>query len=345
MRQVLKLHNYKITKLHNPPNSQRGYMLITLMLVIALAAMAALAILPEIGQQIRRDREEEMRHRGTAYMRAIQHFYRKIGRYPVSVDELENTNKIRFLRKRYKDPVNRDPQTGKERDFKLLHMQDVSLNNGPVMPGATVPGQGGLSPGVGGGLPALQGGALGQGGALAGALGQMQQLGGMQQPGGIPQPGSPPGTLNNAEGEESENPANPQGNSSSSSSSPFSSSPNPSASSSGGGSLSGQVFGGGPILGVASTSKEKSIREFNKKNHYNDWLFIYDPTTDTGGLLVGPWQTPPTNSIPGATPAGQPLPGGQPAPSGPGISQPFGGQPQNPPAQPPQTPQQNSPEQ
>ena len=111
--------------------------------------------------------------------------------------------------------------------------------------------------------------------------------------------------------------------------------------------MGGQVFGGGPILGVASTSKAKTIREFNKKNHYNDWLFIYDPTTDVGGLLVGPWQTPPTSNIPGATPAGQPLQGGQPGQgqSGPGISQPFGGQPQNPPAQPPQTPQQNSPEQ
>src|SRR2546430_12537041 len=33
--------------------------------------------------------------------------------------------------------------------------------------------------------------------------------------------------------------------------------------------FSGPVFGGGPIVGVASTSKDKSIREFNKKNHYD----------------------------------------------------------------------------
>ena len=44
--------------------------------------------------------------------------------------------------------------------------------------------------------------------------------------------------------------------------------------------LSSAVFGGGPIVGVASTSKAKSIREFNHKNHYNDWQFIYDPTMD-----------------------------------------------------------------
>src|SRR5271166_836849 len=118
MQRGLKLRNYKIAKLHD---RSRGYMLITLMLALALIAMALLTLLPEIGQQIRRDREEEMRHRGTAYMRAIQHFYKKFGRYPSRIEELENTNNVRFLRKRYTDPMNRNPETGKEKDFKILH--------------------------------------------------------------------------------------------------------------------------------------------------------------------------------------------------------------------------------
>jgi hypothetical protein len=54
----------------------------------------------------------------------------------------------------------------------------------------------------------------------------------------------------------------------------------------------GPVFGGAPIIGVASRSKEKSIREFNKKDHYNQWQFIYDPSTDRGGLLTTPNQPP-----------------------------------------------------
>ena len=45
-------------------------------------------------------------------------------------------------------------------------------------------------------------------------------------------------------------------------------------------------------MGVASISKDKTIREFNKKNHYNQWQFIYDPTTDRGGLLMTPNQPP-----------------------------------------------------
>ena len=39
--------------------------------------------------------------------------------------------------------------------------------------------------------------------------------------------------------------------------------------------LNGPTFGGGPILGVASASKEKTIHVFLDKNHYKDWLFIY----------------------------------------------------------------------
>jgi hypothetical protein len=54
--------------------------------------------------------------------------------------------------------------------------------------------------------------------------------------------------------------------------------------------LSSQVFGGGPIVGVASTSKAATIREFNHKSHYNQWQFIYDPTMDRGGLITTPAQ-------------------------------------------------------
>ncbi len=305
-------------------------MLITLMLAMTLAAMAMLAILPEMGQQIRRDREEELCHRGTQYMRAIQHFYKKVGRYPTRIEELEDTNHIRYLRRRYKDPLSRDPQTGKERDFKFLHMQDVSLNNGPVMPGAMIPGQG--IPGQG--LPGQNG--------LQGVLGQVQQLQQLQQAGGAS------AVQNNAAEDQSGsgNSGNQQGSSSSSSSpssSPFASSSGGTGSSAGAG-LGGQVFGGGPILGVASTSKAKTIREYNKKNHYNDWLFMYDPTSDRGGplgsLLVGPWQTPSMSTIPGANPIGQPMQGTQSGPGNSGFGQsnsPFGGsQFGQPPSQPPQ---------
>jgi hypothetical protein len=71
------------------------------------------------------------------------------------------------------------------------------------------------------------------------------------------------------------------------------------------------VFGGGPIVGVASLSKDKTIREFNHKHKYNEWQFVYDPTTDRGGLILTPYQ--PALQIAGQQMNGQP---GQPGSTG-----------------------------
>src|SRR3981189_783503 len=120
IRRDARLPNYKITKLRN---SSRGYILITLMLLMTLRTMAALAVVPEVVQQIQRDREEEMVHRGTEYMRAIKKYYKKFGRYPSRVEELENTNQQRFLRKRFKDPMAKG-----EKEFKLIRQGDPALN-------------------------------------------------------------------------------------------------------------------------------------------------------------------------------------------------------------------------
>src|ERR1700716_692573 len=332
----LRLAKLQITN-HKSQSPQRGYMLITLMLALALIAIGLLTILPEIGQQIRRDREEEMRHRGTAYMRAIQHFYKKFGRYPMRVEELENTNNLRFLRKRYKDPINKDPATGQEKDFKLLRQTDITLNNGPSLgqiPGrGGIPGQGGL-PGQGG--PPGQSPFGGQPGGLGGLPGGLAALG--AQPGGLQQTGSLV-TQNPAGGD----PSNPSsgnaasgnaasGNSSDAegnSNSPGSNSPGSSPSNSG---FNGPTLGGGPILGVASTSKAKSIRVFYEKNHYNDWLFIYVPQADRGGLLTGPVSlNGPTGNLGGTIPGQQPV-----SPPGPGFTPITGGP--GAPTQPPQNP-------
>jgi hypothetical protein len=99
-----------------------------------------------------------------------------------------------------------------------------------------------------------------------------------------------------------------------------------------------QVFGGAGIVGVASLSKDKTIREFNKKNHYNQWQFIYDPTTDRGGLLMTPNQPP----LQGAFQTNQPQNGqpgvitNSPMQQNPGG---FGNNPMTP--QQPQAPEQN----
>jgi len=302
MQRGLKFQDYKIKKLQN---RQRGYLMITLMLALAMITIALLTVLPEIKQQIRRDREEELRHRGTEYMRAIQHFYKKFQRYPTRVEELENTNNLRFLRKRYTDPVNRDPATGKERDFKFLHQTDISLNNGPVL-GQTPGGQqpSGLQPTSSAGASTQASGDSGN---------------------------SPSG--NSSSGNPSDTGENPNSPGSSSASNPGSSS---------GSGFNGPTFGGGPILGVASMNKkDKSIRVFYDKNHYNDWLFIYVPQADQGGLLKGPVNPGmPTGNLNGPVNPGQPN-----GLTGTGLTPNVGQPPQSPPPQPLPPPAQMPPEQ
>jgi type II secretory pathway pseudopilin PulG len=301
MRHGLKFRNSTTAKSRN---RSRGYMMITMMLALTMITLALLVVLPDIRQQILRDREEEMQHRGTAYMRAIQHFYKKFGRYPNSVEELENTNNLRFLRKRYTDPLSVDKNTGKEKDFKLLHQQDISLNNGPVL--GQPPGNGGSS--ALGGFGGAQQGGFGSSNSGLGGLGS--------QSGGSLTRGAQNSASADSSDPSSGNPSsgNPSsdGSASGNSSDAGQNSNSPGSSSSGSNSpsgLNGQTFGGGPVLGVASTSKAKSIRVFYDKNHYNDWLFVYIPQADRGGLLVGPINPGmPTGNVGGLTP-GQ-MPGG-----------------------------------
>jgi type II secretory pathway pseudopilin PulG len=94
---------------------QRGYALIGVIVACTLLLIALAAVAPRIGTQIKRDREEELVHRGNAYVRAIQLYYRKFQRFPANIEQLENTNNLRFLRKRFPDPV-----TGKE-EWRLIH--------------------------------------------------------------------------------------------------------------------------------------------------------------------------------------------------------------------------------
>ena len=240
-----KFRNYKIAELQN---YSRGYVLISLMLFLSLLAVAALAVLPSMAFQVRRDREEEMIHRGVAYSRGIRRFYKKFGRYPTRLEELENTNNLRFIRRRYTDPIN--VVEGKEQDFKILHMGDVTglLPAVAQIPGGTAPG-------------AMNGPGISQNPTSP----LQQTVTAMNNPGG-----SVATTVTNTTSEtDAGNPSTQV---------------NPSTS-----GFSGPTFGGGPMLGVASGSKKQSIREFCKKNHYNDWKFIYDPSTDLGTSSKAPW--------------------------------------------------------
>jgi hypothetical protein len=263
------------------PVQQRdsGYIMLTLTLVMALMVIFAAAIVPSITFEIKRDREEEMIHRGVQYSRAIRTYYKKFGRYPTKIEDLENTNNLRFLRKRYKDPEN--CKNGKCADFKLLHFGEVQLSLGGAGAGIAGLGAAAAAAGAAGGLNSTATNALR---TLAGSAAAQNQLGGTSpaagsdptQPGAMPAEGTSDGTANGTSGGTSNGTGT---NSTGSASGGF-----------GNNQLSpGQIIGA-PIIGVASTSKETTIREFNKKRKYKDWMFVYDPAQDQGRLITTPYQ-------------------------------------------------------
>jgi hypothetical protein len=242
------------------------------MLFVALLAIASMAWIERIDFQIKRDREEELIHRGVQYSRALRRYVKKFGHYPGRIEDLESTNNVHYLRKRYKDPI-----TGK--DFKFLRMNDVQSSFSPGAASGLAPG----SPGAPDASSSLQGGAPG---ALNLNNNVAQGGPGPSSIPGAPQNGDQTGAGDTAESDQAAQNGPQSGFGAQNSRAAGGLSP---VSQTGSGNL-GPSFGGLPIVGVASTSKDKTIREFNKKDHYNQWQFIYDPSTDRGGLLTTPNQ-------------------------------------------------------
>lgn len=304
--------------------TERGYVLLTLVLFVALLAILSLGWIERVDFQMKRDREEELIHRGVQYSRAVRRFYKKFGRYPTRIEELEETNKVRFLRKPYKDPI-----TGK--DFKLLHMGDVQSSFNPAAASGLPPGVAGAS------VAAARTGTFGASSPADNTSGSAATSASQSASPATGQTADQSG--GSAQGQTEPGAANAGGAASSTQSS---GTPGASSASSSGKSGDNRVFGGGPIVGVVSSSKEKSIREFNKKDHYNQWQFIYDPSMDRGGLLTTPNQPPLQGTV--TNNPQQNAPGNINAP--PGQNPGFGASgmgtmaPQPPPQSPPQQPPQ-----
>jgi len=227
-------------------------MLLYLLFLVALLSISLVTIVPKLKFVLQREREQEMVHRGEQYRRAVRRYYRKMGAYPPTLDVLESTNNLRFLRKRYKDPMNHN------QDFKVMTQVDLMKAMGTALS-------------TNGGIPGAQ--TLGQPiGSLndtpSGDTGPASQTVAAAPAATTPDPNSQAGSNTDQ---------------TSKSSLPFT----PVVPQSGPAIMGGGIGG---LVGVVSASNDETIRIYNKKNHYKDWLFIYDPTSDRGGLLTGPYQ-------------------------------------------------------
>jgi type II secretory pathway pseudopilin PulG len=88
---------------------QRGYAILVICFLAAATLIMTAAAVPNLLTESRREKEEELIWRGEQYARAVRLFYRKNGRFPQSFEDLtEPKNNVRFLRKAFPDPMNRE---------------------------------------------------------------------------------------------------------------------------------------------------------------------------------------------------------------------------------------------
>lgn len=257
-----------------PLDSESGYLLLFVLFLAALLLIALAVAAPRIATSIQRDKEIELVHRGEQYRRAIKLYYRKFGTYPTSIDQLVNTNNIRFLRKRYTDPI-----TGKD-DWRLIHLgqakvpplgffgQPLTGLPGPTNVGAPIGTPAGTSPSTSPGtipsspfgsatLDAPDENSPGEDDSSSStAVGESSSSNPSTTITGAP-PGPPAGS------------ASPTSSTTATSYSPFSVNSGP-----------GSALGGGPIVGVGIPSPKASLITYKKQKHYNQWEFVYNPIED-----------------------------------------------------------------
>ena len=250
--------------------SEEGYVLITVVFMLAIVVLMLSVAAPVVRKDIQRDREIETMHRGKQYKRAVKLYYKKFGAYPPNVDALVKTNEIRFLRKKYIDPT-----TGKAEWKPIRFGQNKTQTLGFF-------GQP-----IGGSTTALAGtGPIGGSGGLGGSPigGPGASIAATFAPAGLGNNPNGPTTSTGTGGVAPDPTAGSgTGGVAATPGTAGSTDPNAAYGTSAGTSstgLTGQTFGGGGIIGFSPNSPKQSILVYKKKNHYNEWEFFYDPLAD-----------------------------------------------------------------
>jgi type II secretory pathway pseudopilin PulG len=226
-------------------SGEQGFLLLGLVVAIFLILLALSVAAPSVAHELRREREVETVRRGNAYVRAIEVYYLKVGSYPGSIQQLEKTNNMRFLRKRYVDPL-----TGKD-DWRLIHVGEAKT---------TVKGFFGKP------LGGIESSGLGS-------------AAGMASPGMSSSGTSGNSGFGSSSGSDSSFGSSSTGTSGSGTTGLSSSAPGTTSgsTSSGFGGQSGSSGTQGPFLGVGLGKDGNSIMTLNEQTTYPTWEFIYDP--------------------------------------------------------------------
>lgn len=281
--------------------SERGYALLLMIFLVTMLLLATTVVAPNILTEGKREKEKDMIWRGKQYTRGIKLYYRKMGRFPTSLDDLTKpkVGSLRFMRQAYKDPMNKEDGA-----WRLIYVGPAGQLIGSLKP----PQQN---------LQLPQGGAIGTPAAALNGPAPAQQ-------GGLGQQGIAGGILQGAAASGVTAPATTgtpvsadQGNSGSNASAiPSGDTP---------------IIVGGNIIGVGSKINKPSVIVYDKAKNYRLFEFIWDPSKD--GLAAGQPGLQTGTGL--GQPAGQNPLGQQPG-QNPTNAPPNPAQPQNPPPNPPQ---------
>jgi hypothetical protein len=339
-----------------------GYALMMVVFFTALMLIGAMVAAPRILQEGKREKEKEMIWRGRQYVRGVKLYYRKMGRFPTSIDDLTKpkTGSLRFMRQAYKDPMNAE-----DGSWRLIYVGPAGQLIGSLKPPQTLQlptggaglgtaasalatnstGQPGNSSAFGSSSSSAFGsssgfGSFGSSTANSGATsGNPASGAGAASPtgggGGSPtQPGAQAGDQSNAQGGA---PNGGQGGPPAQSgvaTVPGGSQPAPADTSGAPASdamstpqpitpTETSTIIGGNIIGVGSKISAPSVIVYEKAKNYHLFEFIWDPSKDTTIAGQAPLQT--------GTGLGQNI-GTNPSPFGqqPGATNPSPGQPTTP---------------
>jgi type II secretory pathway pseudopilin PulG len=256
---------------------EEGSMLVGLVVAIFLILLVLSVAAPTVAKELQRERELETVHRADQYVRAIQLYYKKIGgQYPSTIEQLEKTNNVRFLRQRYVDPM-----TGKA-DWRLIKMGEAKT----TVKGFFGKPLTGLAPGLGSAAGMASSGGIGAGAAgstgsgSGGASGSA--FGSSSGGSGGSAFGSSSGSTGGSAFGSSSGSGSAFGSTGSSSGGSGTGSSGSTGSSGGIGSQSATSFtgGGAPFVGVGVPKDGSSLIVVNEQPTYKTWEFLYDPRVE-----------------------------------------------------------------
>lgn len=97
-------------------HGEQGSALLIVFLFAAFIAIGLLMELPIVFTEAKREQEQLLMDRAQEYKQGIKVFYHKFRTYPTELKQLEDTNRMRFIRRRFKDPIT------KSTDWRLIHV-------------------------------------------------------------------------------------------------------------------------------------------------------------------------------------------------------------------------------